>query len=201
MGTIRPRSDATESKLNSFEAAGRKGALATRNETSNPESDTSDSSFLTHSNRAPHPTPLRIHFFHPPCSQTYICPCGIKIKPIDGQKGAQLRRNDTTTNAEPDNFPFCVFVPFHKAPRRYQSFCVEATKEILRFLFASFAFPSISIQPSLDPISFDRACLAGQLYFFGFFKMRNTNKISQFLTSLPGFANCSRLEGHIWRKL
>jgi hypothetical protein len=74
--------------------------------------------------------------------------------------------NETTTNAEPDNFPFCVFVPFPKAPRRYQSFCVEATKEISRFLFASFAFPSISIQPSLDPISFDRACLAGQLYFF-----------------------------------
>ncbi|EFX64561.1 hypothetical protein DAPPUDRAFT_266188 [Daphnia pulex] len=35
--------------------------------------------------------------------------------------------NETTTNAEPDNFPFCVFVPFPKAPRRYQSFCVEAT--------------------------------------------------------------------------
>ncbi len=109
--------------------------------------------------------------------------------------------NGTTTTAEPDNFPFCVFVPFPKAPRRYQSFCVVVTKEISRFLFASFAFPSISIQPSLDPISFDRACLAGQLYFFVFFLMRNTNKTSQFLTFLPGFANCSRLEGHIWRRL
>jgi hypothetical protein len=98
--------------------------------------------------------------------------------------------NETTTNAEPDNFPFCIFVPFPKAPRRYQSFCVEATKEILRFLFASFAFSSISIQPSLDPISFDRACLAGQLYFFVFL-MRNTNKTSQLLTSL------TRAIGHL----
>jgi hypothetical protein len=43
--------------------------------------------------------------------------------------GEPFRVNETTTNAEPDNFPFCVFVPFHKAPRRYQSFCVEATKD------------------------------------------------------------------------
>ncbi len=114
---IRPRSDATESKLNSCEVAGRKGALPTRNETSNPKPDTSDFSFLTHSNRAPRrticettinvtlprsfrlsrsiQTPLRIHFFQPPCSRTYKCLCGFKIKPNDGRKGALPLRNET----------------------------------------------------------------------------------------------------------
>ncbi|EFX61612.1 hypothetical protein DAPPUDRAFT_272488 [Daphnia pulex] len=37
-----------------------------------------------------------------------------------GGKELSYGGNETTTNAEPDNFPFCVFVPFPKAPRRYQ---------------------------------------------------------------------------------
>jgi hypothetical protein len=41
--------------------------------------------------------------------------------------------NETTTNAEPDNFQFFVFVPFRRTP-----FSVQATSEISRFLFASF---------------------------------------------------------------
>ncbi|EFX84645.1 hypothetical protein DAPPUDRAFT_238810 [Daphnia pulex] len=40
-------------------------------------------------------------------------------EPLDG-KELSYGGNETTTNAEPDNFPFCVFVPFPKAPRRYQ---------------------------------------------------------------------------------
>ncbi|EFX65386.1 hypothetical protein DAPPUDRAFT_264750 [Daphnia pulex] len=41
-------------------------------------------------------------------------------EPLDG-KELSYGGNETTTNAEPDNFPFCVFVPFPKAPRRYQT--------------------------------------------------------------------------------
>jgi hypothetical protein len=109
--------------------------------------------------------------------------------------------NETTTNAEPDNFPFCVFVPYPKAPRRYQSFCVEATKEILRFPFRLFRLP-FDIYPTIARSHFFRPRLPGwSALLLCFFKMRNTDKTSQFLTSLPGNANRSHLEGHIWRRL
>jgi hypothetical protein len=68
--------------------------------------------------------------------------------------------NETTTNAESDNFPFCVFVPFPKAPRQYQSFCVEATKEISRFPFRLFRLP-FDIDPTIARSHFFRPRLPG----------------------------------------
>jgi hypothetical protein len=74
----------------------------------------------------------------------------------------QLTPNRTTSHsASSFHFP--------KLPVDTKVFASKLLKKFRAFLFASFAFPSISIQPSLDPISFDRACLAGQLYFFVFF--------------------------------
>jgi hypothetical protein len=81
----------------------------------------------------------------------------LKSCEVAGGKELSYGGNETTTNAEPDNFPFCVFVSFPKAPRRYQSFCVEATKEILRFPFRLFRLP-FDIYPTtgFDFISFTR---------------------------------------------
>lgn len=81
----------------------------------------------------------------------------LKSCEVAGGKELSYGGNETTTNAEPDNFPFCVFVSFPKAPRRYQSFCVEATKEISRFPFRLFRLP-FDIYPTtgFDFISFTR---------------------------------------------
>ncbi len=108
--------------------------------------------------------------------------------------------NETTTNAERDTpnslssfhstkIPFDTKVFASKLLKKFRAFSSPLSPS-LRFLSNHRSVPFLSTAP---------AWLVSSTSLF--FLMRKTNKTSQFLTSLPGFANCSHLEGRIWRSL
>jgi len=72
----------------------------------------------------------------------------LKSCEVAGGKELSYGGNETTTNAEPDNSSHSASsFHFPKLPVDTKVFASKLLKKFRAFLFASFAFPSISIQP------------------------------------------------------